>query len=67
MVLGTVHISLQETRMAAARAEGFGALAQLGEHLLCKQGVGGSIPPGSTSRPAPGRAARMDWVGSSGG
>ena len=26
----------------------FGALAQLGEHLLCKQGVGGSIPPGST-------------------
>ena len=25
-----------------------GALAQLGEHLLCKQGVGGSIPPGST-------------------
>ena len=26
-----------------------GAIAQLGEHLLCKQGVGGSIPPGSTS------------------
>ena len=25
-----------------------GAIAQLGEHLLCKQGVGGSIPPGST-------------------
>jgi hypothetical protein len=22
----------------------FGALAQLGEHLLCKQGVTGSIP-----------------------
>src|SRR5699024_3067809 len=26
-----------------------GALAQLGEHLLCKQGVAGSIPAGSTS------------------
>ena len=26
----------------------YGALAQLGEHLLCKQGVVGSIPTGST-------------------
>ena len=26
-----------------------GGLAQLGEHLLCKQGVVGSIPTGSTS------------------
>ena len=26
----------------------FGALAQLGEHLLCKQGVTGSIPVSST-------------------
>ncbi len=26
-----------------------GALAQLGEHLLCKQGVTGSIPVGSTT------------------
>ena len=26
-----------------------GAVAQLGEHLLCKQGVVGSIPSGSTS------------------
>ena len=26
-----------------------GAIAQLGERLLCKQEVGGSIPPGSTS------------------
>ena len=25
-----------------------GAIAQLGEHLLCKQGVAGSIPAGST-------------------
>ncbi len=29
---------------------GLGALAQLGEHLLCKQGVIGSIPIGSTSQ-----------------
>ena len=28
----------------------YGALAQLGEHLLCKQGVVGSIPTGSTTR-----------------
>ena len=28
----------------------FGAVAQLGEHLLCKQGVVGSIPIGSTTR-----------------
>ena len=27
----------------------YGAVAQLGEHLLCKQGVTGSIPVGSTS------------------
>ena len=27
-----------------------GALAQLGEHLLCKQGVTGSIPVRSTSQ-----------------
>jgi hypothetical protein len=26
----------------------FGAIAQLGEHLLCKQGVRGSIPRSST-------------------
>ena len=32
-----------------AQAAGAGALAQLGEHLLCKQGVSGSIPLGSTS------------------
>ena len=27
-----------------------GAIAQLGEHRLCKPGVGGSNPPGSTTR-----------------
>ena len=30
-----------------------GAVAQLGEHLLCKQGVVGSIPSSSTSRAGP--------------
>ena len=34
--------------MQSIRANIFGALAQLGEHLLCKQGVIGSIPIGST-------------------
>ena len=29
-------------------ADGNGAVAQLGEHLLCKQGVVGSIPSSST-------------------
>ena len=27
----------------------YGGVAQLGEHLLCKQGVVGSIPTGSTT------------------
>ena len=30
------------------RADRIGAVAQLGEHLLCKQGVSGSIPLSST-------------------
>ena len=32
-----------------------GAIAQLGEHRLCKPGVGGSNPPGSTTPSAPSR------------
>ena len=38
-------------RLARAKSEkaGPGAVAQLGEHLLCKQGVVGSIPISSTS------------------
>ena len=36
-----------------------GGLAQLGEHLLCKQGVDGSIPSSST-KPPPSRAAWRD-------
>jgi hypothetical protein len=34
--------------LAFASVETIGALAQLGEHLLCKQGVNGSIPLSST-------------------
>ena len=36
-----------ESRVLKAEVEG--AVAQLGEHLLCKQGVVGSIPSSSTS------------------
>ena len=35
----------------ARAASDRGAVAQLGEHLLCKQGVVGSIPISSTSVP----------------
>ena len=49
----------------------YGALAQLGEHLLCKQGVVGSIPTGSTTRcafiSAVGNELNGHWVCSSGG
>ena len=40
-----------------------GALAQLGEHLLCKQGVTGSIPVRSTSDTET-PPALGDWRGS---
>ena len=33
-----------------ARVSGIGAVAQLGEHRLCKPGVAGSIPVRSTIR-----------------
>ncbi len=53
----TVLISLQFNKgFAVLSGTPHGALAQLGEHLLCKQGVIGSIPIRSTR-----------WVGSSGG
>ena len=32
------------------KANNYGGIAQLGEHLLCKQGVIGSIPIISTSK-----------------
>ena len=46
-----VRIYPDPPRSAAARSvpDQDGAIAQLGERLLCKQEVGGSIPPGSTS------------------
>ena len=41
-----------------------GAIAQLGEHLLCKQGVVGSIPTGSTSYGSVGKNSVMSaWTG----
>jgi hypothetical protein len=39
-----------------------GAIAQLGEHLLCKQGVVGSIPTGSTSKKAESKAVHYDFI-----
>ena len=35
---------------SALRNDLHGGLAQLGEHLLCKQGVNGSIPLASTNK-----------------
>jgi hypothetical protein len=37
-----------------------GGLAQLGEHLLCKQGVVGSIPSSSTNQTAEYRRLKTD-------
>ncbi len=43
---------------------GIGAVAQLGEHLLCKQGVVGSIPISSTRlRVGTGRLPALGWPG----
>ena len=52
------HIPSGREMAAAREAGGFGALAQLGERLLCKQGVVGSIPTGSTSHGLGGRPER---------
>ena len=41
-------VSRFSASMSARRSNG--AIAQLGEHLLCKQGVVGSIPISSTNR-----------------
>ena len=38
----------EQTTTPDVKKTSHGAIAQLGEHLLCKQEVGGSIPPGST-------------------
>ncbi len=39
---------MSNERRQAKKRLAKGAIAQLGERLLCKQEVGGSIPPGST-------------------
>jgi hypothetical protein len=39
-----------KTKVCCASDPNFGALAQLVEHLLCKQDVVGSIPSGSTRK-----------------
>ncbi len=40
-----------EQSQQGAIIQSLGRVAQLGEHLLCKQGVGGSNPPTSTTFP----------------
>ena len=40
------------TQSSGPKDQSKGAIAQLGEHLLCKQGVTGSIPVSSTTRAA---------------
>ena len=42
--------TFRELRLASQPNPTNGAIAQLGERLLCKQEVVGSIPSGSTSR-----------------
>jgi hypothetical protein len=49
-----------ERRRCAGAMDAAGALAQLGERVLCKHEVTGSIPVGSTSVLAGGRK-RSDW------
>jgi hypothetical protein len=39
-----------------------GAVAQLGEHLLCKQGVNGSIPFSSTISNPPGKPSGVEGI-----
>ena len=54
--------SLQEGRLAGGRCEGgawLGGVAQLGERLLCKQEVIGSIPFASTIARVAGSSARV--------
>ena len=42
-------LRVEATRQCDKRQRVLGGLAQLGEHLLCKQGVVGSIPSSSTT------------------
>ncbi len=40
--------NVRRSRTGLAQDDAHGAIAQMGERLLCTQEVGGSIPPGST-------------------
>ena len=59
-------IAAQERRWRRVRILGFaqnrGGVAQLGERLLCKQEVVGSIPSGSTSRDFESSSEEMKFV-----
>jgi hypothetical protein len=48
LLFGGLWLGLIDPGLWLARVQRIGALAQLGEHLLCKQGVIGSIPISST-------------------
>ena len=48
----------RKAKMNRKGTEIYGGIAQLGEHLLCKQGVSGSIPLISTKRENPSHEAR---------
>ena len=43
-----MRISEEQRGMTRPEKDRYGGIAQLGEHLLCKQGVSGSIPLIST-------------------
>ena len=66
VVLGKARGRAAYSGMQAIRAtkhnDTRGGLAQLGEHLLCKQGVVGSIPSSSTS-PLQGGILKQDAGG----
>ena len=52
-----VRIHPDPPQTSRQRVEARGAVAQLGEHLLCKQGVVGSIPSSSTIE----RGSTLGW------
>ena len=49
MTRGVISVGVGRRLLARAGDLDFGGVAQLGEHLLCKQGVVGSIPIASMS------------------
>ena len=46
--------------MSTVNSKRYGGIAQLGEHLLCKQGVSGSIPLISTMDESPKEPLRLE-------